>query len=81
MTPVFCTQQFDRETHLHSDSVQCQAQQVRQALSADVVLPDATDPVVQILQTRFLRAWQKMLDDSLDYFQVQGERDREGRRG
>jgi hypothetical protein len=34
------------------------------------------DPVGQILQSRFLRAWQKMLDEGVDWFAVQGERDR-----
>jgi hypothetical protein len=38
----------------------------------------ATDPVVQILQGRFLRAWQKMVDEGVDWFAVQGERDRGG---
>jgi hypothetical protein len=37
-----------------------------------------TDPVVQVLQTRFLRAWQKMLDEGVDWFQTQGERDAKG---
>jgi hypothetical protein len=37
------------------------------------VSAEPTAPVVQVLQTRFLRAWQKMLDEGVDYFQVQGD--------
>jgi hypothetical protein len=73
-TPFFPAWQVS-ETDSDPDMVACQAQQVRQESSADVVrqIPHCGDD--EAFAARLQRAWQKMLDE--DYFGAMGQQDRE----
>jgi hypothetical protein len=73
----FCAHQQPADTDSHVRMVACQAQEVSQETSATVVrqIPHCGDD--EAFADRLQRAWQKMLDDDLDYFQVQGDLDRE----
>jgi hypothetical protein len=63
---LFCAHQADRKTDSHAPMVACQAQQVRQESSVDVVGADRQLPHMgddEAFAARLQKAWQKMLDD------------------
>jgi hypothetical protein len=74
--PVFLPAWQTAETNSQSHMVACQAQQVCKEVAPVVVSDEPADPIALVLQSRFLKAWQKMLDEGVDWFAVQGERDR-----
>jgi hypothetical protein len=77
----FCSQQSQAGTNsdsmIQTESPCCQRENAPQpdvgADRHDRTLPHCGDD--EAFADRLQRAWQKMLDDSLDHFQVQGERD------
>jgi hypothetical protein len=83
MTSLFCAQQ--QITGTVADKVIQTQKPCRERENApkpdvgadrhDRTLPHCGDD--EAFADRLQRAWQKMLDDDLDYFQVQGDLDRE----